>query len=154
MTAISAHDVLLPCSSILSLTMQSTSAMHLLHIYMYCCFIVQIHRQSPLTPLTYDVHSATNQLQDDHIHGVQVFLHVPQLQAYFLGGGHMHKLCPRQTSPDKPGNCLSCELVSYNHLSRSITLNCGWHRLLDDSIVVYRVCCTAAISRCMLHFWL
>ena len=42
---------------------------------------------------------------------VQVFVHVPLLQAYFLGGGHMHKLCPRLTEHDKPGKCLSCELV-------------------------------------------
>ncbi|KAA6417066.1 MAG: hypothetical protein FRX49_12976, partial [Trebouxia sp. A1-2] len=41
---------------------------------------------------------------------LQVFVHVPQLQAYFLGGGHMHKLCPRLTEHDKPGKCLSCEL--------------------------------------------
>ena len=127
----------------------NASLAHLLH--MYCCFIMQIHRQFPLTPSTYDVHSATNQLQDDHTLWVQVFLHVPQLQAYFLGGGHMHKLCPRHTSPDKPGNCLSCELVSYAHLSRSITLNCGWHRLLDDSAVACRVYWKASLSGCMLH---
>ncbi|KAL0037564.1 hypothetical protein WJX77_002858 [Trebouxia sp. C0004] len=41
---------------------------------------------------------------------LQVFVHVPLLQAYFLGGGHMHKLCPRLTEHDKPGKCLSCEL--------------------------------------------
>ena len=43
---------------------------------------------------------------------VQVFVHVPLLRAYFLGGGHMHKLCPHLTPPDRPGKCLSCELVS------------------------------------------
>ena len=43
---------------------------------------------------------------------VQVFVHVPLVRAYFLGGGHMHKLCPRSTQHDKAGKCLSCELVS------------------------------------------
>ena len=43
---------------------------------------------------------------------LQVFVHVPLLRAYFLGGGHMHKLCPHLTPPDKLGKCLSCELVS------------------------------------------
>ncbi|KAL3130987.1 Ubiquitin C-terminal hydrolase 22 [Trebouxia sp. C0009 RCD-2024] len=41
---------------------------------------------------------------------LQVFLHVPLLRTFFLGGGHMHRLCPHLTPPDKPGKCLSCEL--------------------------------------------
>ncbi len=53
---------------------------------------------------------------------VQVFVHVPLLQAYFLGGGHMHKLCPRLTEHDKPGKCLSCELVTPVSLSICLLL--------------------------------
>ena len=53
---------------------------------------------------------------------VQVFVHVPLLQAYFLGGGHMHKLCPRLTEHDKPGKCLSCELVTAFNLPLCLLL--------------------------------